>query len=637
MAGTGTGTAAGSGGLMKSADINLADWLDFRPESGQVLLHGRRMLIFAQSALGTLNELVVTHLGHEFAAAIFTQFGFRCGRDDYQGIATDVQWDTEADRISSGPMMHMWEGIVHVTPTELAYDRSTGHFRMAGEWRNSYEAENHLDRFGRSTHPVCWALTGYASGWAGEFFGRDLLAIETTCVAQGDDVCRFEIRPEPEWDARADPWRTALTATPESVTSVMESKVVARTEELFQSNRRLAAARDAAQRANAVKSAFLANISHELRTPMNGVIGMAEVLRASDLTTDQREMVDLIIAAGTQQVDIVTDILDYASIESGELSARIEPTDLAALVAAAVAPFRSRAQANGLVLRIAEPEPTAPTTVDTDPGKLRHLLGTLLSNAVKFTSAGGTVTVAIARLDGHPAIQVTDTGIGMPPEVVDGLFEPFTQADSSITRKFGGTGLGLAICRELAGVLGGRIDVVSREGTGSTFTVVLPAIDDVPEAGRADVAAPGGSAPPTAADTAGPGAPLRVLVADDNTINAIVVTKMLSGFGCDVTTVADGAAAIEAFDAGEFDLLLLDLHMPEKDGTEVVRHVRAVEARDEVPTEHLVVALTADALEETRRRCLAAGFSDFLTKPVRRHVIAEVVRRAQTVSPRRNS
>lgn len=635
MAGTGTGTAA-DGGLMKSTDINLADWLDFRPESGHVLLHGRRMLIFAQSALGTLNELVVTHLGHEFAAAIFTQFGFRCGREDYQGVATDVAWDTEVDRISSGPVMHMWEGIVHVTPTALAYDRATGHFRMAGEWRNSYEAENHLDRFGRSTHPVCWALTGYASGWAGEFFGSDLLAIETTCVAQGDDVCRFEIRPEPEWDARADPWRTALTATPESVTSVMESKVVARTEELFQSNRRLAAARDAAQRANAVKTAFLANISHELRTPMNGVIGMAEVLRASDLTADQREMVDLIIEAGTQQVDIVTDILDYASIESGGLSAKIERTDLAALVAAAVAPFRSRAQAKGLQLRIAEPEPAAPATVDTDPAKLRHLLNTLLSNAVKFTPTGGTVTVALGRLDAHPVIHVADTGIGMPPEVVDGLFEPFAQADTSITRRFGGTGLGLAICRELAGVLGGRIDVSSQEGVGSTFTVVLPAIDDGAGSAPADAAAPHGSEAPAAVDPPGSEAPLRVLVADDNTINAIVVTKMLSGFGCDVTTVADGAAAIEAFDAGEFDLLLLDLHMPERDGTEVVRHVRATEARGGRSAEHVVVALTADALEETRRRCLAAGFSEFLTKPVRRQVIAEVVQRARAVSPPRH-
>lgn len=613
---------------MKSSDINLAAWLDFQPEAGKVLLHGRRMLIFNQGALGTLHALVVRHLGHEFAAAIFTQFGFTCGRDDYLAVAADVAWDSDVDRISSGPVMHMWEGIVHVTPTVLEYDRATGHFLMAGEWRNSYEAENYLAAFGPSDHPVCWALTGYASGWAGEFFGTALLAVETACVAQGDDVCRFEIRPDEQWDGLADPWRRALTASPESITSAMEQKVVARTEELFQSNRRLAAARDAAERASAVKTAFLANISHELRTPMNGVIGMAEVLRASDLTDEQRAMVDVIIEAGIQQVDIVSDILDYASIESGDLSYQGETTDLAALVAAAVAPFRSRAQAKNLALRITEPDPAAPATVDTDPAKLRHLVSTLLSNAVKFTPDGGSVTISVGLSGYQVAIRVADTGIGMSASAVEGLFEPFAQGDTSITRRFGGTGLGLAICRQLAQVIGARIDVASEPGAGSTFTVVLPSTTS------GTTSEVGDEAPGTAVSApnalAQPDAALRTLVADDNNINAIVLTKLLAGMGCEVTTVPDGARAIDAFDDGVFDLLVIDLHMPHQDGTDVVRHVRQVEADRGLPA-HMVVALTADVLDETRQRCLAAGFTEFHTKPVRKDVIAELVSRARTL------
>lgn len=616
---------------MKAADIDLAAWLEFLPESGQILLNGSRMLIFSQSALGTLNELVAWHLGREFAAAIFTQFGFRCGRDDYASVGAGGAWDTEVDRISSGPVMHMWEGIVHVTPTTLEYDHAAGEFLMAGEWRNSYEAQNHLERHGVGDTAACWTLTGYASGWASEFFGSEVLAVETTCIARGEDLCRFEIRPPDRWDSQADPWRRALVATPESVTSYMEAKVAERTSELSQANWRLAAARDAAERASAVKSRFLANVSHELRTPLNGVIGIAELLRASDLDEEQRDLVDLIVESAGQQIAIVTDILDYTTVESGGLAARPSPVNVGELLSSVAGVFAPLCVTKGHTLMVT-PSTDLPERIISDPVMLRQILTALTGNAVKFTPSGGCVELSARQRGADIAMSVRDTGVGMEATRAQAMFEPFVQGDASSTRRHGGTGLGLAIVRQLCNLLDARLEVDTALGEGTTVTVVLPQ-QVASEPRRPDPAPP---AAETSASAAAPSmrTPLRVLIADDNRINAIVITKLLEGMGCRVTSTVDGAEAIEAFDTGIYDLIVLDLHMPQVDGIGVVEHIRAVE-RAQGADAHLVAALTADALGETRERCLAAGFSEFLTKPLRKDVIAGLVARAADLKARR--
>jgi len=195
---------------MKVADIDLPRMLTIRPDQGKLLLGDDRMLIFRQAALGSLRRLVYDHLGPALARAVFTQFGHRCGTGDFASLQQRFTWDTERDAIASGPVMHMWEGIVHVEVRQLDFDRATGRFAMAGIWRNSYEAENHLHEIGRSTTPVCHSLTGYATGWATAFFGRPLLAVETACVGKGDPHCAFEIKPEAAWGPEAEPWRRAL-------------------------------------------------------------------------------------------------------------------------------------------------------------------------------------------------------------------------------------------------------------------------------------------------------------------------------------------------------------------------------------------------------------------------------------------
>ncbi len=605
---------------MKAADIDLSAWLDFRPEVGKLLLNDRRMLVFSQAALGTLDELVVTHLGHEFAAAIFTQFGYRCGSEDYRNVAAEGQWDSDEDRISSGPVMHMWEGLVHVTPTTLAFDRTAGTFVMAGQWRNSYEAENHLQRYGPSTRPVCWALTGYASGWASEFFGAQLLAVETSCAAQGDDFCEFEIRPWDAWGHEADAWRRALTDTPESVTSHMEAIVVARTDELSESNRRLAAARDSIEQANAVKSAYLTNLGHELRAPLDSVLGLAEVLRSSGLDPDQERIVDLILGAGMEQVGIVSDLLDYTSVEADRQPAQWEQTDLTDLLHGIVASFAGWADAKSVQLS-STISAGLPARIRTDPTRLRQILSALVNNAVKFTAPGGRVEVSAQRRGEGIALSVSDDGIGIAAEVQPHVFEPAPRGEMSVPGRFGGKGLGLSLSRRLVDLLGATIEVDSTHGQGSTFTVVVPTSPAEPQT---PVPSQGGAAPRPVPI---PAEPLRILVADDNRINAIVLTKLLEALDCDVATVVDGAAAIAAFDTDDFDVVVLALHMPETSGLDVVRHIRQAEAADG-SRPRLVAALTSDVLASTRQQCLQAGFTEVLTAPMRKDAVAGLVGRA---------
>lgn len=210
---------------MNVKEINLKSMLEFRPDEGKLLLGRDRMLLFRQDAFAALRKLMHEQVGATLTRALLSQFGYRCGAGDQKELAAVYSWDTESDQISAGPVMHMWEGIVHVEPTGLTFDRKTGDFHMTGIWRNSYEAEVHLKELGPSTEPVCHSLTGYASGWVSSFFGSPLLAIETHCVGRGDEHCAFEIRPPAKWGPEADPWKQTLTATNYSIARELEEKV----------------------------------------------------------------------------------------------------------------------------------------------------------------------------------------------------------------------------------------------------------------------------------------------------------------------------------------------------------------------------------------------------------------------------
>ena len=210
---------------MRIADFDLKSMLEFQPGTGKLLLGSDRMLLFRQDAFASLRKLLHEQLGEALARALLMQFGYRCGAGDHRALSAAYTWDTELDEMSAGPVMHTWEGLVHVEPTMLDFDRKTSRFHMTGIWRNSYEAEVHLKELGRAERPVCHSLTGYASGWCTSFLGAPLLAIETMCMGTGAPECRFEIRRPDAWGPEADTWRGSLHATDYSISRELEEKL----------------------------------------------------------------------------------------------------------------------------------------------------------------------------------------------------------------------------------------------------------------------------------------------------------------------------------------------------------------------------------------------------------------------------
>ncbi len=351
--------------------------------------------------------------------------------------------------------------------------------------------------------------------------------------------------------------------------------------------------------ASRAKSAFLAMMSHELRTPMNGVLGMAHALRGTRLDRQQAEYLETIEQSGHGLMTILNDILDLSKIEAGKLELEVAPFDIRKLAAQIRLVWSETARLKGLDLTL-DVDPATPGWLSGDAARVRQILMNLVSNALKFTDAGWVV-VRIEPAGEGIVLSVADTGPGMSEEQLARLFTPFAQGDRSTARRFGGTGLGLAICRQLAEMMGGEIGVESATGEGSTFTarLALPA-----------ARAPGDVAGPVSVlDLAG----TRVLVVDDNMVNQMVARAILEAAGVLVATASDGHTALARLRIEDFDVVLMDVHMPVMDGVEAVRRIRAGEGgRVDLP----VVALTADAMVGDAERLLAQGFDDAHPKPI---------------------
>ncbi|HTX49200.1 MAG TPA: ATP-binding protein [Caulobacteraceae bacterium] len=371
--------------------------------------------------------------------------------------------------------------------------------------------------------------------------------------------------------------------------------------------RATAHARDVAEAASKAKSEFLAMVSHEIRTPLNGVLGMAQAMAREDLSDIQRERLAVIGQSGETLLATLNDILDLSKIEAGKLELESAEFELSALVLGCHATFTAVAQAKGLSFNL-DVADAAQGRYRGDPTRIRQVLHNLVSNAVKFTGEG-EVRVMIERTAAGVRIAVRDTGEGIAPERIERLFEKFVQADSSTTRRFGGTGLGLAICAELCNAMGGSIAVESTLGSGSVFTVELPLtwIGGPSEAGELDEDA--------AAMALGGERPLRVLAAEDNPVNQLVLKTVLAQLGLWPTLVGDGAAALAAWESDRWDVILMDVQMPIMDGPTAVREIRARERALGLPRTP-ILALTANAMTHQTSAYRDAGMDGVVSKPI---------------------
>jgi signal transduction histidine kinase/ActR/RegA family two-component response regulator len=374
----------------------------------------------------------------------------------------------------------------------------------------------------------------------------------------------------------------------------------------FRQAGRLKLAQRRAEEANRAKSEFLANMSHEIRTPLNGVVSMADSLARRDLDSQEQEMVELIRSSGQTLERLLSDILDSAKIESGQVT--IEPTtfDLKHTVGDVALLWRAKAEDKGVALEFDFDVGGLPKWVEGDAVRLRQVLTNLVSNALKFTSEGAvTLSVSVAG-DERVAFRVSDTGVGFDADQKARIFRRFQQADGSITRRYGGTGLGLAISTALVDLMGGTLECDSTPGEGSSFWFDIP----LP---RAEA----GEAEPAPAESAADicQAPLRILLADDHPANRKVVEIMLAATRMEMVAVEDGRQALDAFAAGGFDLVLMDMQMPVMDGLTATREIRALEAAGGLARTP-VLMLTANAMAEHVEAGRMAGADGHLTKPI---------------------
>lgn len=416
-----------------------------------------------------------------------------------------------------------------------------------------------------------------------------------------------------------------MIATSEMLAAQSQSANRRTVEDLSERTAELEVASEEAEAASLAKDLFLATMSHEIRTPMNGVIGCIELIEQQHLSDPQKEIVGTLQSSARSLMLLLNDVLDYAKLQSGNVSLECSAFPLAALLHEVASLHAVAAEARGVTV-LAEVDESLQSDVMGDPYRLRQVLNNLVSNAVKFTQDGSVVLRAMcSERPGHVHLEVEDGGIGMDAEVLHAIFDPFRQADDSTTRRFGGTGLGLAISQSLVQAMGAKLHVESELNVGSTFSfeVRLEKADDTATAARVAAAALEASGLKKTDEF-----DLSVLLVDDNPVNRLVGSKLLKKLGCAVTTASGGEQAVSLAAKQTFGAIFMDCSMPDVDGYEATRRIRSLPGEQ---ARVLIFALTALAMPGDREKSLAAGMDEHLTKPLQVDAIRAALSRVASL------
>ncbi|GEP97999.1 ATP-binding protein [Chitinophaga cymbidii] len=582
------------------------------PTKGTIEISDERYVLVRASALSKdfLDSILSLYAdrGETEAFGIGRNFLFdishAIGMNDAKAFHEKMQLTDPISKLSAGTVHFAYAGWAFVDILPESNPTPDDNFYLVYNHPYSFEADAWKRAGALSKWPVCIMSAGYSSGWCEESFGIPLTAVEVSCTAQGHERCTFIMSPPHMIEKHVEKYQQAqVKRVPTAIPTFFQRKIV---------EEQMEKARILAEESSRAKSDFVANMSHEIRTPLNAIIGYSDLLYKTPLDPQQQQYLHAIQTSGNSLLAIINDIMDLSKLDARKIDIDCSAVFLPDLFRNVQTMLESKARSKGLQYR-SHMDARLSFPVLGDSLRLTQILLNLIGNAIKFTEEGDIeihcTIVEMTATQVKVQIRITDTGIGIAPENLAMIFERFTQADTTITRKYGGTGLGLAITRELVELHGGTISVNSAENKGTTFIIRLPfekaAPAQIPAASRRPVSGHGHK---------------HVLVVEDEAINRQLMAHMLKRNGYTVSVAGNGQEALQCLKNTKVDIVLMDLHMPGMDGYETT-----VEIRKTLQLDTPVVAFTAHVFGKEEDRYLEAGMNGYLTKPVREEDVIAVI------------